>query len=174
MFNPVFTNNIQKNGQVDITLGNGAMWDVNGQSWVSKLDGNNGTVILNGRDTGGYALHIGELAGTNTFAMNVTPENGDMLYIKSVSDTAGTQKLDIQNPDEVLSYMQSHDKVRFASLASGKVDFENVTIDGAGVFKKTYTVTALDSDDTRNDFENDMAYNGTADEGTIGEDKATM
>ena len=172
VFNPVFTNNIQKNGQVDITLGNGAMWDVNGQSWVSKLDGNNGTVILNGRDTGGYALHIGELAGTNTFAMNVTPENGDMLYIKSVSDTAGTQKLDIQNPDEVLSYMQSHDKVRFASLANGKVDFENVTIDGAGVFKKTYTVTALDSDDTRNDFENDMAYNGTADEGTIGEDKA--
>ena len=93
------------------------MWNVTGQSWVTSLQGNDSLIFLDGDNTGGHSLHIGELSGENTFIMNVRPnESGDMLYVKK--GTSDTQHLVINNRDEVLENMEVGDAVRFATVHS--------------------------------------------------------
>ena len=120
---------ISSSGTVNLSLGEGAMWDVTGQSWVTELNGNNSLVILDGDGTGGHALHVGKLTGTNTFTMNVRPdETGDMLYVKDGSQ-AGTQNLIINNRDEVLEAMDVGDKIRFATVQNAGGGFADADID---------------------------------------------
>ena len=132
-FDPHFTDvKVSNSGTVNIDLREGSKWNVTGQSWVTKLEGN-GTVILVGsgsengtitEGTGGYALHVGEIVGSNTFVMNVRPDaSGDMLYIKNGSSTP--QNLIINNPDEVLENMNVGDIVRFATISNPGRGFEN-------------------------------------------------
>ena len=106
---------ISKSGTVNLTLGQNAMWNVTGQSWVTSLKGDGSLIFLDGDNTGGYSLHVGTLSGENTFVMNVRPnESGDMLYVKN--GTSDTQHLVINNRDEVLGNMDVGDKVRFATV----------------------------------------------------------
>ena len=108
IFAPQFSNGIQLNGSVNVDLGSGSYWNVTGQSWVSKLEGN-GTIDLRGEDTGGYAIHIGELTGSNTFYLNLYNGDkigdGDMIYI--AKEVSAPQKIVIANRDEVLSSMKA-------------------------------------------------------------------
>lgn len=127
-FENPFSGNITSNGTVNMTLSDGAIWNVTGQSWVTNLAGANSTIILCGDTlhegdgivsvgTGGYALHVENLTGTNTFIMNVRPnETGDMLYIKNGNSHA--QNLIINNRDEVLANMDVNDAVRFATVTN--------------------------------------------------------
>ena len=140
-------------GTVNLSLGEGAMWDVTGQSWVTELNGNNSLVILDGDGTGGHALHVGKLTGTNTFTMNVRPdETGDMLYVKDGSQ-AGTQNLIINNRDEVLRDMAEGEKIRFATVQNAVGGFNegdvnvasgafgrSTRIAGAGVFNVDFDI----------------------------------
>lgn len=127
-FENPFSGNITSNGTVNVTLADGAVWNVTGQSWVTNLEGNNSTIMLCGDalhegdgivsdGTGGYALHVEKLTGTNTFIMNVRPtEAGDMLYVKNGNNY--TQNLIINNRDEVLTHMDVNDAVRFATVTN--------------------------------------------------------
>lgn len=127
-FENPFSGNITSNGTVNVTLADGAVWNVTGQSWVTNLEGNNSTIMLCGDalhegdgivsdGTGGYALHVENLKGTNTFIMNVRPtEAGDMLYVKNGNNY--TQNLIINNRDEVLTHMDVNDAVRFATVTN--------------------------------------------------------
>lgn len=127
-FENPFSGNITSNGTVNVTLADGAVWNVTGQSWVTNLEGNNSTIMLCGDalhegdgivsdGTGGYALHVENLTGTNTFIMNVRPtEAGDMLYVKNGNNY--TQNLIINNRDEVLTHMDVNDAVRFATVTN--------------------------------------------------------
>ena len=106
---------ISESGTVELTLGQNAMWNVTGQSWVTSLKGDGSLIFLDGDNTGGHSLHVGTLSGENTFVMNVRPdESGDMLYVKN--GTSDTQHLVINNRDEVLGNMDVGDKVRFATV----------------------------------------------------------
>ncbi len=107
---------ISSSGTVNLFLGENATWNVTGQSWVTELNGNNSFISLGDDETGSNALHIGKLTGTNTFIMNVRPdETGDMLYVKDETN-AGTQNLIINNRDEVLEAMDEGDRIRFATV----------------------------------------------------------
>ncbi|PWM78904.1 MAG: hypothetical protein DBY32_05395 [Phascolarctobacterium sp.] len=119
-----FDGNVTDSGTVNMNLGTGSIWNVTGQSWVTNLAGDDSVIIMDGEGTGGYALHVGEISGSNTFVMNVRPdESGDMLYVKN--GTKEQQKLVINNADEVLQNMQVGDIVRFATVANSKGGFEN-------------------------------------------------
>ena len=121
---------IEDKGTVNLTLGKEATWNVTGQSWITKLTGNDSIIQMDGDNTGGHALHVGTLEGTNTFVMNVRPdETGDMLYVKDGSQ-AGTQNLMINNRDEVLENMNVGDKVRFATVANAGGGFTDGEISG--------------------------------------------
>lgn len=116
-------------GTVNLFLGENATWNVTGQSWVTELNGNNSFISLGDDETGSNALHIGKLTGTNTFIMNVRPdETGDMLYVKDETN-AGTQNLIINNRDEVLEAMDESDRIRFATVQNAGGGFADADID---------------------------------------------
>ena len=167
-------------GKVNMKLGNGAIWNVTEQSWVTNLSGN-GTVVLVGEvnqndenldsniyteGTGGYAVHIGKLEGNNTFVVNLNPDNyasSDMIYIYDGS-SAGTQNLRINNEQEVLNALQNDgDRIRFATAAKtatteGAGFGDDYVVRGRGVINSGFSIDYVDyATDTDNG-----NYNGTA------------
>ena len=124
---------ISSKGEVNLSLDEGAVWNVTGQSWVTSLDGKDSFISYTNEDgtAGSHALHIGTLKGTNTFVMDIRPDaDGDMLYVKDGSQ-AGTQNLIINNRDEVLSSMAVGEKVRFATVQKAGGGFIEGDIDDA-------------------------------------------
>ena len=90
-FAPQFSYEIKDSGKVDLKLGDGSRWNVDGQSWVTTINAGKNTVIdLTGaatdRNTTAHALTIGTLNGDANFRMNLDgfdKANSDMLYIKN-------------------------------------------------------------------------------------------
>ena len=183
-FDPHFTDGkVSDSGTVNIDLGEGSKWNVTGQSWVTKLEGN-GTVILVGsgsengtitEGTGGYAVHIGELKGDNTFVLNLTPdalETSDMIYVQN--STEGTQTILLNNERDLLDNTD-WDEIRFATVANALGSAENVNTEYGGAFGDTYTIkgrgvrnvdyeikyVAMDEDTTSDD--DNKKYNGGKD-----------
>ena len=158
-----FSGRVTGNGSVKIDMGTESTWNVTGQSWVTDLKGNNSYIILDNDENGnGYALHLEKITGSNTFAMNISPEdNGNMIYVKD--GTGAQQNLIINNRDEVLQNMDVGDAVRFATVANAGMGFENgefadmpvqtfgrsTRISDSGIFN-------VDFDIVYNDYEQDM------------------
>lgn len=172
IFAPQFSNGIQSNGSVNVDLGSGSTWNVTGQSWVSKLDGD-GHIYLNGEETGGYAVHIGELTGSNTFYLNLHNgaeiANGDMIYVANSANKA--QNIVIVNREEVLSSMKAGDRIRFATLGNADIPFSessatpaafgrSTQIKDAGMLNVDFSIDYLDYNHADNDDENHDAYHG--------------
>lgn len=175
IFAPQFSNGIQSNGSVNVDLGSGSTWNVTGQSWVSKLDGD-GHIYLNGEETGGYAVHIGELTGSNTFYLNLHNgaeiANGDMIYVANSANKA--QNIVIVNREEVLSSMKAGDRIRFATLGNADIPFSessatpaafgrSTRIKDAGMLNVDFSIDYLDYNHADNDDENHDAYHGGSD-----------
>ena len=111
-----FSGSVTGNGTVKIDMGTESTWNVTGQSWATELKGDDSYIILGSDENGnGYALHVNSVKGSNTFAMNVRPdETGNMLYVQNGINTQ--QNLVILNDDEVLENMDEGDAIRFATI----------------------------------------------------------
>ena len=171
-FNPKFEEKVTEKGTVNVNMASGAKWTLNGQSWISELDGN-GTIVLDGN-----AIHIGKVAdgSSSNFVVNLLPKGdlteSDMIYVKEGTNTA--QNLVIGNYDYVLANMEDGDRIRFATIADAGQGFSNgavvdgstgtfgsnVRIAGAGMYNVNFGVEYLQVGDSENDTENDEAYNG--------------
>ena len=100
-----------------------------GQSWLTKLGGNDGVIDM--RNTEGddsrtsHAVHIGELNGSHTFVMDLDTNHAesDMLYIKDMGESSGTQTLWI-NSIKGLENLGENDTLRFATVSSGDIQFK--------------------------------------------------
>ena len=185
LFDSEFAANVESSGTVNMTI-NGGAWNLTEQSWVTKLNGTDATIYLDGDGTGGHALHIGTLTGgTNNFVMNVRPDvTGDMLYVKNGSGTA--QNLVINNAKEVLKNMKEGDVVRFATVAEPGNGFasgdimspaaqtfgRSTTISDQGLFDVDFDILYTKyGEEVEGDLGTDEAYNGTAfDENKAGTD----
>ena len=125
-FNPKFSHEIAASGTVNVTLAEGATWDVTGQSWLTKLEGTGGIIDMRngGADDTSHAVHIGDLEGSHTFVMDLDTEHSvsDMLFIKG--NAGGEQKLWI-NSINGLENLKDGDSLRFATVNS-----ENLTFSG--------------------------------------------
>ena len=158
-FAPEFSHEIVKSGQVDLTLGDGSRWNVDGQSWVTNVNVGKGTVIdLTGartdRNTSAHALTIGTLTGDANFRMNLDGfdrANSDMLYIKN-SDGEFNVILD----DVVTTAEIGETGLRFATIDNDRVNFKNVVAYNKGAFDVKYKVG---KDEYVGNPENDK-YNG--------------
>ena len=96
-FDPAFSSDIFKGGEVNLTMGEGSSWNVTGQSWITRIntndsDGNaaNNAVIdlvtaNTNRNTTAHALTVYEMNGDATFNMSLdrNRDTSDMLYIKN-------------------------------------------------------------------------------------------
>lgn len=142
-FAPEFSHEIVGSGQVDLTLGDGSRWNVDGQSWVTSVKVGKGTVIdLTGartdRNTSAHALTIGTLTGDANFRMNLDGfdrANSDMLYIKN-SDGEFNVILD----DVVTTAEIGKTGLRFATIDNDHVNFKNVVAYNKGAFDVKYKV----------------------------------
>ena len=115
-YDPYYWEKIIEKGFVNINMGNNSIWDVTGQSWVTKLDGSGVVDMRNGvADETSHAVHIGELSGNHTFVMDLDTEHSvsDMLFIKDKA--SGEQKLWINN---IKGYetLNDGDRLRFATV----------------------------------------------------------
>ena len=174
------TKTISTSGTMNLSLGEGAMWNVDGQSWVTKLSGADSIVFLakNNEESGeavGQALHIDTLEDSHTFVMNVAPENGDMLYVKN--GTGAQQHLVINNRDKVLEAMDVGDKIRFATVQSANGGFVDAPIDdtsvlpsGSGAFGTSTRIA--DAGVFNVDFKIEYNEYGTEVEGDLGTDES--
>lgn len=180
-YNPHFSNGtVETSGQVNLYLGNNSYWNVTGQSWVTKLDGN-GIIDLRGAGTGGHAIHIGSITGENTFIVNLDPEevaSGDMIYVKE--GTGAKQTLYVANEQKLLN-LQEGERIRFATIANAGGGFEyggefgdSYVIKDRGIKDVSLTVKYVDMDKEETaeseykDVGTDEKYNGGTD---FGEDK---
>lgn len=121
-FAPQFSNEVTSSGNVNVTLAEGATWNVTGQSWITTLEGN-GVVDLT-KGEGSDAVHIGTVKGNNTFVVNLNTDSldtSDMIYVQN--GTSKAQTLQINNRDEVLSGMGEGDRIRFATIANAGEGF---------------------------------------------------
>lgn len=170
-FAPQFSNEVTSSGDVNVTLAEGATWNVTGQSWITKLDGN-GVVDLT-KGEGSDAVHIGTVKGNNTFVVNLKPDGldtSDMIYVKN--GTSDAQTLQINNRDEVLSGMKVGDALRFATVTKAGEGFGNITdgaetfgrstsINDAGIFNVDFDIIYKDyNDKMEGDLGTDQTYNG--------------
>ena len=159
-FAPQFSYEIKDSGKVDLKLGDGSRWNVDGQSWVTTINAGKNTVIdLTGaatdRNTTAHALTIGTLNGDANFRMNLDgfdKANSDMLYIKNSNG-----EYNVILDDAVTSEEIGETGLRFATIDNGNVNFKNVVVYNAGAFDVRYKVG---KDAYEGHLENDD-YNGT-------------
>lgn len=170
-FAPQFSNEVTSSGNVNVTLAEGATWNVTGQSWITTLEGN-GVVDLT-KDEGSDAVHIGTVKGNNTFVVNLKPDGldtSDMIYVQN--GTSKAQTLQINNRDEVLSGMEVGDALRFATVTKAGEGFGNITdgaetfgkstsINDAGIFNVDFDIIYKDyNEKMEGDLGTDQTYNG--------------
>ena len=165
-FNPKFSNSIAASGNVNVTLAEGATWNVTGQSWVTELNGN-GVVDLT-KAEGSDAVHIGKVSGNNTFIVNLKPGDGlstsDMLYIYDGS-SAGVQNLRINNEAEVLNALKDDgDRIRFATVGktagAGAGFGDDYVVRGRGVINSGFSIDYVDYEEDKQNDDYTTDYNG--------------
>lgn len=161
-FAPQFSYEIENSGTVNLELGEGSRWNVNGQSWVTEINAADSSIIdLTGvrtdRNTSAHALTVGTLNGNANFRMNLDgfdKANSDMLYIKNSNG-----EYNVILDDAVTTAEIGKTGLRFATIDNADVNFKNVVVYNAGAFDVKYKVG---KDAYVNHNENDI-YNGGTD-----------
>lgn len=177
-FDPAFSNEIIQGGQVNLTMGEGSRWNINGQSWITSIktttgDLTTGTPVIDlvnantDRTTTAHALTVYELTGNAIFNMSLDGDRdvSDMLYIKKAD---GEYVINVVDAISVADMYQDHfDGLRFATIGDGSdVSFRAVTYD-QGINNIEYLI---DTDSYEENKEND-AYNSTEDDGGMNTEK---
>ena len=169
--NQDFSSAILKGGAVNLTMGDGSLWNVTRQSWVTNVDVT-GTASINlssiesetsqGRALTIYNLDANDGQGTVNFSMHLDGNRSlsDMLYIKN-ADPSGTYNIRLDESINFGDIFQNgeFENLRFATIGNGNHDVKfNVYIKDEGMLDSSYIVSNSDYD-VNNAEEND-AYNG--------------
>ena len=171
-YDPQFSHTVEASGTVNINLGNNSYWNVTGQSWATRLSGNNSTIDLRGNETGGYALHVGKLNGNNHFILNLNHDDhsiSDMLYIADTAESSGVQTVEFANITG-WENMEDGETLRFATVnaSESELSFKSgnstgrVYLRDRGINDMAYTIgnEHVDYVDEEKQEENE-SYNGT-------------
>ena len=164
-FDPAFSSEIFKGGQVNLRMGDNARWNVTGQSWITDIsvaDGAKNVLIdlvtaNTDRNSTAHALTVYNLKGNATFNMSLDGNRdvSDMLYIRNANGEYNVNVVDAVTVDDM--YKGGLNGLRFATVGAGsKAKFRAFTYD-KGALNVEYEV-ATDSYD--NNPENDI-YNST-------------
>lgn len=173
-YNPAFSSEIVRNGTVNLTMGEGSKWYVNGQSWITNVDtskAQNTVIDLVSANTNlnmnSHALTIGTLKGDTTFRMKLDGDRSksDMLYIGNGNGTYNIELDEVVDVDDMYADSGEGFKfsgLRFATVGKGSdVDF-NVTATDKGFNNIIYTVGKDVYGSNVSNHENDAYNNGDA------------
>lgn len=161
-FDPAFSSDIIKGGQVNLTMGENSRWNVTGQSWITSIDtekSSNAVIDLisanTDRNETAHALTVYKFNGDAIFNMNLDANRAvsDMLYMKEAN---GDYIINVVDPVTVADmYAGGLNGLRFATVGSGIATFKAVTLE-QGAFNLEY---AVNTDNYANNEEN-IHYNG--------------
>ena len=171
-YNPAFSSEIVRNGTVNLTMGEGSKWYVNGQSWITSVDtskAQNTLIDLVSANTNlnmdSHALTIGTLKGDTNFRMKLdgNRQYSDMLYIGNGNGTYNIELDEVVTIDDMYADSGEGFKfsgLRFATVGKGSdVDF-NVTATDKGFNNIIYTVGKDVYGSNVSNHENDAYNNG--------------
>ena len=176
-FNPAFSSTILSGGEVSLNIGNGSLWNVTGQSWITNLTGEGGVVNMTGvGEDSSHAVHIKNLSGNHTFVMDVNHAdhtNSDMLYVDQTAE-GSTQTVQFVNMENLVG-MANGEKLRFATVNANADQLQFVSGDTgtARTYARDIGINDLGLDIRHEDYEasdteENVGYNGES----FGEDKA--
>lgn len=182
-YNPVFSNQIESSGTVNIIMGEGSKWCLTGQSWVSSLNVTQGkgnvTIDMARFNKGTHSLTISELIGIAddsvdaTFVMDldhINHDTSDMLYIKNAT---GEYDVVLNDVIDGMDQISEGNVLRFATVQGG-ASFNSVTLKDAGLYNLGFEVDHSEYDTAavdENKGYNDSGSNEEGDYETVGTNK---
>ena len=142
-FDPAFSSEIFKGGEVNLTMGENSRWNVTGQSWITRIktaENSNAIIDLVGsntdRNTTAHALTVYEMNGDANFNMNLDADRdvSDMLYIKNANGNYVVNVIDAVTEDDMYAARTdggTFDGLRFATVGKDSTaSFRAITYDG--------------------------------------------
>ena len=141
-FDPAFSSDIFKGGEVNLTMGDNSRWNVTGQSWITRIntEGSSNAIIdlvsaNTDRNAAAHALTVYEMNGDAIFNMSLDADRtvSDMVYMKNA---AGEYVVNVVDPVTQADMYASRsdggifDGLRFATVGKGsKASFRAITWD---------------------------------------------
>ena len=142
-FDPAFSSDIYKGGEVNLTMGENSRWNVTGQSWITRIntaENSNAIIDLVGsntdRNTTAHALTVYEMKGDANFNMSLDADRdvSDMLYIKNANGNYVVNVIDAVTEDDMYAARTdggTFDGLRFATVGKASTaSFRAITYDG--------------------------------------------
>lgn len=182
---PAFSSDIYKGGAVNLTMGEGARWNVTGQSWITRIDTteagsaeDSGRAVIDlvsantDRNKTAHALTISDMEGNAVFNMSLDGDRklSDMLYMKNAKGDYIINVVDPVTTDDMYARRDNGELfngLRFATVGTGSdVSFRAVTI-GQGLMNVEYTVKT----DPYKDNNENASYNSADGDGKGNEEK---
>ena len=167
-FDPAFSSEIFKGGEVNLTMGENSRWNVTGQSWITRIktaENSNAIIDLVGsntdRNTTAHALTVYEMNGDANFNMNLDADRdvSDMLYIKNAKGNYVVNVIDAVTEEDMYAARTdggTFDGLRFATVGKySTASFRAITYDDG--FNNVEYIIGSDSYD---DSTENHHYNG--------------
>ncbi len=142
-FDPEFSSEIFKGGEVNLTMGENSRWNVTGQSWITRIntaENSNAIIDLVGsntdRNTTAHALTVYEMTGDANFNMSLDADRdvSDMLYIKNANGNYVVNVIDAVTEKDMYAARTdggTFDGLRFATVGKDSTaSFRAITYDG--------------------------------------------
>lgn len=142
-FDPAFSSEIFKGGEVNLTMGDNSRWNVTGQSWITRIntaENSNAIIDLVGsntdRNTTAHALTVYEMNGDANFNMSLDADRdvSDMLYIKNANGNYVVNVIDAVTEKDMYAARTdggTFDGLRFATVGKDSTaSFRAITYDG--------------------------------------------
>ena len=168
-YDPAFSSDIYKGGDVTLTMGEGSKWNVQGQSWITTLntDGKVTIDLTNVADEyknyDSHALTIRNLNGNANIKMDLDGDRSasDMLYIGKGNGEYNIELENLVTVDDMYADGDGYkfSGLRFATVGMGSDVKFNVTAKDQGFNNVTYIVDTDVYNSEESKHEND-AYNG--------------
>lgn len=150
-YDPAFSSDIYKGGDITLTMGDGSQWNVQGQSWITNLN-TNGEVTIDltniaeeYKNYDSHALTIRNLNGNADIKMDLdgNRSQSDMLYIGQGNGEYNVELENLVTVDDMFADSGKGYKfsgLRFATVGMGSDVKFNVTAKDQGFNNVTYIV----------------------------------
>ncbi len=173
-FDPAFSSDIYKGGEVNLTMGDNSRWNVTGQSWITSITTsdeeetaeNNHIIDLisanTDRNETAHALTVYNFDGNATFNMSLDADRdvSDMLYIKNADGNYIVNVIDAVTEEDMYAARTdggTFDGLRFATVGKDSTaSFRAITYD-AGFNNVEYIIGSDSYDESTENHH----YNGT-------------
>ena len=182
-FDPAFSSEIFKGGEVNLTMGDNSRWNVTGQSWITRIntEGSSNAIIdlvsaNTDRNASAHALTIYEMNGDAVFNMSLDADRtlSDMVYMKNANGEYVVNVVDPVTQEDMYAGRSDggiFDGLRFATVGKGSTaSFRAITWD-QGINNIEYEVGTDSYDTSQENYHYDSSTgNGSGDTEKPGSD----